>query len=149
MGVNRLKIRPLEFDDFPKWLPLWDGNNLGVRDEAVTTETWSRLINKENKSVNGLCAQMGEEMMGIVHYILHPTTGHINNVCYMQDLYVHPDHRRKGVGKRLVNEVTIIGTREKWARMYWLTQNNNMEAKAMYQNFGVKLNFTFYVLPIS
>ncbi len=47
-----------------------------------------------------------------------------------------------------MNEVTVIGQREKWARMYWLTQVGNKEAKAMYENFGIKLDFTFYVLPI-
>lgn len=147
--MNRLIIRPLKFDDFPRWLPLWDGNNLGQRDEAVTAETWSRLCDPENTQVNGLCAEMSGEMMGIVHYILHPTTGQINPVCYMQDVYVGTEHRRRGVGRRLVDEVTQIGQKENWARMYWLTQFGNVEAKAMYENFGVKLNFTLYVLPIS
>ncbi|MDH5721742.1 MAG: GNAT family N-acetyltransferase [Alphaproteobacteria bacterium] len=149
MAVNRLIIRPFEYSDFPSWVTLWDDNNLGIRDEDVTEKTWERLIDKKYKGVNGLCAEMNDEMMGIVHYILHPTTGHLNDVCYMQDLYVDQKHRRKGIGKRLVNEVTLIGMKERWARMYWLTQDNNIEAKAMYENFGVKLNFTFYVLPIS
>lgn len=147
--MNRVVIRPLQFNDFAHWLPLWDGNNLGQRDEAVTAETWSRLCDPKNTLVNGLCAEMNGEMMGIVHYILHPTTGHINPVCYMQDVFVDPAHRRKGIGKRLVNEVTKIGKQEKWARMYWLTQVGNAEAKAMYENFGIKLDFTFYVLPIN
>jgi GNAT superfamily N-acetyltransferase len=67
----------------------------------------------------------------------------------MQDVYVDQAYRRKGIGKRLVEGVTKIGAQEKWARMYWLTQDSNLEAKAMYTNFGIKLNFTFYVLPIS
>ncbi len=149
MSVNRVVIRPLKFEDFPRWLPLWDGNNLGQRDETVTAETWSRLIDPDNTQVNGLCAEMNDDMMGIVHYILHPTTGNINPVCYMQDVFVSPDHRRKGIGKRLVEKVTVIGKEEKWARMYWLTHFGNTEAKAMYENFGIKLDFTFYVLPIS
>lgn len=147
--MNRLVIRPLQFDDFPKWLPLWDGNNLGNRDEAVTAETWNRLCDPQNTQVNGLCAFMNDRITGIVHYILHPTTGSIQPVCYMQDVYIDPDYRRKGIGKRLVNEVTEIGKREKWTRMYWLTQFGNVEAKSMYENFGVKLDFTLYVLPIS
>ena len=67
----------------------------------------------------------------------------------MQDLYVVPEHRSKGVGKRLVQEVTQNGRGEKWARMYWLTHVGNTEAKAMYQNFGIPLNFTFYALPLT
>ena len=122
---------------------------MGERNSEVTTETWSRLCDPQNGQVNGLCAEQDGEMLGIVHYILHPTTGQINPVCYMQDVYVDPAHRRKGIGKRLVGEVTKIAKQEKWARMYWLTQDGNAEAKAMYENFGIKLNFTLYVLPIS
>lgn len=147
--MNRIIVRPLIFEDFPKWLPLWDGNNLGQRDEDVTAHTWSRLVDVNNTQVNGLCAEQNGELLGIVHYILHHTTGAIKPVCYMQDVFVAPEHRRKGIGKRLVLEVTKIGGQERWARMYWITQENNMEAKAMYANFGIKLNFAFYVLPIS
>ena len=147
--MNRLIIRPLEQDDYEKWLPLWDGNNLGHRDAAVTAKTWERLCDPDNTVMNGLCAMMGGEMFGIVHYILHPTTGQLNPVCYMQDVYVDPEHRRKGVGRRLVDEVTQIGSKEKWGRMYWITPEDNLEAKAMYENFGIKLDFSFYVLPIA
>ena len=146
--MNPLTIRPLHPDDFEQWQPLWDGNNLGVRDEAVTRETWNRLLSSDNTQVNGLCAEKDGEMCGIVHYILHPTTGHINPVCYMQDVYVDPAHRRQGVGRHLVEEVVKTGMQEKWARMYWLTENDNAEARAMYENLGIKLDFTFYVLPV-
>ncbi len=147
--MNKIRIRPLKFDDFAAWLPLWNGNHTGAQNDAVTTETWSRLCNPDNTQVNGLCAEKNGEMLGIVHYILHPTTGQINPVCYMQDVYVDPAHRRKGIGKRLVEEVTKIATKEKWARMYWLTSSGNTEAKAMYESFGIKLDFNLYVLPIS
>ncbi len=147
--VNKLVIRPLIFEDYSKWLPLWVGNNLGQRDEAVTAETWKRLCDAKNTQVNGLTAEMGGQLLGITHYILHPTTGHLNDVCYMQDVFVDPAHRRKGVAKRMVEELTKVANREEWARMYWLTQTGNDEAKAMYENFGIKLDFSFYVLPIS
>lgn len=147
--MNRLTVRPLCAEDYARWLPLWDANNQGQSDDTVTFVTWQRLTDPDDKQVNGLCAEMNGELMGIVHYILHPTTGAINPVCYMQDVFVSPDHRRKGIGKRLVLEVTKIGQQEKWARMYWITQANNTEARAMYQNFGIALNFTFYVLPLN
>lgn len=147
--MNELTIRPLKFEDYSEWLPLWDGNNLGQRDEAVTAETWKRLCDPRNTQVNGLCAEMGGALLGITHYIVHLTTGNIKPVCYMQDVYVDPAHRRKGVAKRMIEKLTKIARREQWTRMYWLTQMGNVEAKAMYENFGVKLNFSFYVLPIS
>ena len=97
-----LKIRAIENRDFPDWLPLWDGNNLGVRDEAVTSETWSRLIDPDSH-VHGLIAEKDGQLIGLVHYITHPTTGSLNDVCYMQDVYVDPAFRRKGIAKKLID----------------------------------------------
>ena len=98
-----LKIRAIENRDFPDWLPLWDGNNLGQRDEAVTSETWSRLIDPES-SVHGLVAEKDGKLVGLAHYITHPTTGSLQDVCYMQDVYDAPPHSQQGIAKTLNKE---------------------------------------------
>ena len=145
-----IKIRPLELHDFPDWLLLWDGNNMGKRDEVITTETWAR-INDSDSPVNGLGAFDGETMVGFLHYILHPVTGHIGPACYMQDVFVDPEHRRKGIAKKLVQELAKYGQKASrsgpsWARIYWVADNDNEEAQALYKNIGVKLNFALHVM---
>lgn len=147
--MNTLIIRSLKSEDYAQWLPLWNDNNLGQCNDAVTAETWARICDSSNTQVNGLCADMGGTLIGITHYILHPTTGSIALVCYMQDVYVDLKHRRKNVGKRLVQALADIAHKEKWARMYWIAQNDSAPAQAMYENFGVKLNFSFYIQPTS
>ncbi len=142
-----VKIRPLEPNDFPDWLPLWDGNNMGDRNEEVTTETWARLIDPDSQ-VNGLGAFKGSAMVGLVHYILHPSTGYIEPVCYMQDVYTDPAQRGKGVASALVEELAKIARREKWGRMQWVAEDNNEAAQALYKNIGVKLDFSLHVLPL-
>lgn len=142
-----MNIRPLVTDDFPQWLPLWDGNNQGQRDTAVTSETWSRLID-EAAHVYGLGAFEGEEMRGLVHYILHPTTGSIAYACYMQDVYVDPAHRKKGIAKALVKAVAKRGKEEKWSRLYWIAEADNEAAQALYKDIGVKLDFTLHVMSL-
>lgn len=145
--MTGLTIRTLQPEDFEFWLPLWNGNNQGVENEAVTKQTWARLISPD-EPVCGLGAFDGETMLGLVHYILHPTTGHLNPVCYMQDVFVDPAHRRKGIAKALVHKVAETGQSEKWARIYWLAESDNIPAQNLYKNHGVKLNFTLHVLPI-
>lgn len=143
-----LKIRPLKPTDFPYWLPLWDGNNKGERNQEVTTETWARLTDPEFP-VNGLCAELNDKMVGLVHYVLHYTTGSIAPVCYMQDVYVDPSMRKKGIARAMVMELSKIAFEKKWGRMYWLAEENNEAAQALYENIGVKLDFSLHVLPIS
>lgn len=143
-----ITIRPLQVSDYDAWLPLWDGNNLSQRDEAVTRETWARLVSNDS-TVNGLCAIENDQMMGLVHYILHPTTGSLKPVCYMQDLYVDPAHRLKGIGRALALAVAETGKNEGWARVYWLAEAENEAAQQLYKNLGVKLDFTLHVLPLT
>lgn len=143
-----IKIRPLVSEDFPAWLPLWDGNNKGKSDEAVTTETWTRLTDPDFP-VHGLCAEMNGEMTGLIHYVLHYTTGSIAPICYMQDVYVDPSHRNKGIARVMVMELSEIAFKEKWGRMYWLAEADNVAAQALYESIGVKLDFTLHVLPIA
>lgn len=143
-----LKIRPLTADDLPHWLPLWDGNNKGKRDEAVTTETWARITDPDFP-VFGLCAELNGKIVGLVHYVLHYTTGNITQVCYMQDVYVDPAVRGKGIARAMVMELSKIAFENKWARLYWLAEADNEAAQALYRNIGVKLDFTLHVLPIA
>lgn len=145
--MSKITIRPLEPNDFPNWLPLWDGNNMGQRDEAVTTQTWMRLMDA-NSPVGGLCALSGGAMAGLVHYILHPTTGAIENACYMQDVYVDPSYRQQGIAKKLVRELEKKGSAEGWSRLYWLADADNEAAQALYRTIGVKMNFNLFIQPL-
>lgn len=120
---------------------------MGHRNEAVTTETWSRLTG-DNHSVNGLCALANGEMVGLVHYVLHPTTGAIEPVCYMQDVFVNEDMRGQGIAKIMVGELVKLGKKEKWARLYWLADADNEAAQALYKNIGVKMNFNLFIQPL-
>lgn len=142
-----ITVRPFEEADYGQWLPLWNGNNQGQRNDGVTAETWNRLLNPVYP-VHGFGAFENGTMTGLLHYILHPVTGHIDPVCYMQDVYVDPAFRRRGIARKLVSALAQTGKAEKWARIYWLAESENIAAQTLYRNIGVKLNFTLHVLPL-
>lgn len=146
--MNHSYIRPLEPNDFPNWLPLWDENNMGQRNEPVTTKTWSRLMD-DKSPVHGLCAIKGGEMAGILHYITHLTTGAIQPACYMQDVFVTPEFRGHGVARALVEALREIAAEHKYSRLYWFADNKNEPAQALYRKLGVKLDFALHIMPLS
>jgi len=141
-----MNIRSVNPDDFPAWLSLWDANNLGHKNEAVTTQTWIRL-NDPDAPVNALVVEHQGELIGLLQYVLHPTTGSVEDVCYMQDVYVHEAHRGKGIGKTMIAALEQQAHQEKWARIYWLAETKNEAAQALYKNLGHKLDFTLHILP--
>jgi ribosomal protein S18 acetylase RimI-like enzyme len=148
MSNSGLIIDEIKPGDYKAWVKLWDANNGGQSNEEVTRETWKRLLEPASP-VKGLVARTDGSLAGLVHYIIHPVTGHIQPVAYMQDLYVDPAFRRKGIGRMLVSELAKLGKRRKWARLYWLAEASNPQAQALYKNLGMKLDFTLHVLPLA
>ncbi len=146
-NAPEITIAPLSTDDYTRWLVLWDSNNQGQSNPLITAETWKRLIAADS-TVHGLVARYGGEIAGLLHYILHPVTGHIQPVCYMQDVFVDPASRRKGIARALVHELARIGKQEQWARIYWLAENDNEAAQQLYRDIGLKLNFSLHILPL-
>lgn len=142
-----MKIRPIEPNDFPEWLDLWNANNLGHKNEDVTTETWGRLIDPK-ACVYGLVAEDKGTLIGLLQYILHPTTGSIEPVCYMQDVFVATDHRGKGIAKKMIAALERTGKQENWSRIYWLAEAENNAAQSLYKSLGQKMNFTLHILPL-
>lgn len=142
-------ITPLLANDYTEWLPLWLANMEHQVENQVTATTWARICDPDSM-VGGLGARLHAKgpLVAICHYILHPTTGNIKLVCYMQDLYVDVDARRQGVAQALVQELAAMGKREHWARLYWLAESKNEAAQQLYQSLGLKLDFTLHVLPV-
>ncbi len=141
-------IQPVQQDDYKEWLPLWMANNQGHGSEAVTIETWRRL-NELGSGVRGLTVRYDGRLAGFVHYILHPVTGHIEPACYMQDLFIDPAFRRKGLARALVIDLAERAKAGRYARLYWLAEARNEAAQKLYAGIGLRLDFSFHVLPLA
>lgn len=140
-------IRALQNDDYAQWLALWDANNQEQSDPAVTEETWARICNPAYP-VFGLGAWEDDALVGILHYVVHPTTGSVAPVAYMQDLYVGPAFRNQGIAQDLVRALSNEAKEKGLARVYWLAEANNDAARALYSKLGVRLDFALYVMPL-
>ena len=139
-------ITPLDKKHYTQWLPLWEENCRHQVTQDITSTTWQRMCDAHS-AVNGLGAFDGDELVGFVHYILHPVTGHMNPVAYMQDVFTAPAHRRRGVARQLIGELAAIGRAQGWPRIYWLAEADNEAAQQLYADIGVKLKFTLHALP--
>jgi ribosomal protein S18 acetylase RimI-like enzyme len=141
-----IRIQPLTRDHYEPWLPLWQENCLHQISDDITHETWRRICD-DGAPVFGLGAWQGKKLAGILHYVLHPTTGAITPACYMQDVFIAEDFRRQGLARALVNELAETGKREGWTRVYWLAEARNVAAQSLYKTLGIKVDFTLHILP--
>lgn len=57
---------------------------------------------------------------------------------YLEDLYVRPEYRGKGIGKRLLLELVRIGHGRRCGRMEWVALDWNRPAIEFYEQLGAR-----------
>lgn len=143
----KISVRSLEHDDKSQWEPLWLGYLEFYKTELperVTEATWFKLMDK-SRDPHGMCAlDQSGNMVGIVHYLYHQSTWSIEHVCYLNDLFVIPNMRGSGAGRALINAVYEEAARAGAVEVYWLTQEFNETARALYDKVAKKTPFVHY-----
>jgi GNAT superfamily N-acetyltransferase len=147
-GKRKLfEIRQLSDNDFINWKTLWkqylEFYKTSVEDLVYET-TFKRLISNHHFSQNAFVAEQENELIGLVHYIYHPHNWKIEDVCYLQDLFVLKTARGTGVGRALIESVYLAADRNGTPTVYWLTQDFNEQARKLYDNIGTITSFIKY-----
>jgi GNAT superfamily N-acetyltransferase len=147
---DALLVRPVAPADFDAWETLWDGYNAFygrcgaiALPEHITRTTWQRFLDA-NEPVHCLVAERAGELVGLVHYIFHRSTIHIEPTCYLQDLYTRAASRGQGVGRALIEAVYERARAAHCARVYWLTHETNHQAMQLYDRIAVQSGFLVY-----
>ena len=143
-------IRAIEEEDKGQWLKLWAGY-LEFYKSTISTEqtelTWKRLINNELKMF-GFVAENEEGVIGFTHCLFRPSTWTETDYCYLEDLFVDPLIRGKGVGRALIDKVVELAREKKSKRVYWTTQEFNKTARVLYDSITPVSEYVQYRLPI-
>ena len=84
------------------------------------------------------------ELMGIAHYLFHRSTWAPHRYCYLEDLFVAPTARGKGLGRALIEAVYEKAQAANASRVYWLTQSSNTQARILYDKVADNLGFIQY-----
>ncbi len=140
-------IRPLAAADEAEWRRLWTGY-LEFYEASVTEEvyrtTFARLLGDDAQDYHGLVAEQGGTPIGLTHYLFHRHCWRVENVIYLQDLYVDPEARGTGAGRALIEAVYAAGDAAGCPSVYWLTQEFNATARKLYDRVATLTPFVKY-----
>lgn len=100
----------------------------------VTTATWARLMDPASP-VKARLAFVDGAMVGFAIHLHHPSTWVIGEDCYLEDLFLAPGARGKGVGRALIEDLMVLARGKGWQRLYWHTDEDNMVARRLYDRF--------------
>lgn len=146
--MSSITIRPLEANDRAAWEPLFRGYLTFYKSsltDDVIDETWRRLLSDDPQFHAGLCAVDGDGVLvGIAHILFHRSTWSKTYYCYLEDLFVTPELRAGGIGRKLIDAVYAEADARQCTRTYWATQEFNYRARGLYDQVATKSPFLQY-----
>ncbi len=142
-------IRHAGAGDEAAWRELWTGYNsfygAGVPD-AVTAATWGRILDPASPVKAVLAMGAGGAPLGFGNYILQYSTWLIEPVCLLDDLYVRPEARGRGVGRAIIDHLIALSGERGWGRLYWMTREDNAVARRLYDRYTGSDGYVRYTL---
>lgn len=140
-------VREAKQSDRAAWEPLWQGYLAFYDSElpfSVTDTTWSRFHDLTEPMLCLVAEDDDGDLLGFTNIVFHRGTWSIGDFCYLEDLFVAPSARNRGVARALIEAVYALADEHGAERVYWLTHESNKTARALYDQVARNLGFIHY-----
>jgi GNAT superfamily N-acetyltransferase len=104
----------------------------------VTEEKLQRTLFSEKPAAEALIAYLDEEPAGFALFFQNFSTFLAQPGLYLEDLFVKPDLRRRGVGQALFRKLAQIACERGCGRFEWSALDWNTPAIQFYESMGAK-----------
>ena len=102
----------------------------------ATEEQLRRALFGEHPAVFALVAEVGDDVVGFALWFLNFSTWEGVHGIYLEDLYVRPEYRGRGLGKALLQSLASIAVTRGYARFEWWVLDWNTPSIEFYQAMG-------------
>ncbi len=110
-----------------------------AEDEVIATveDIENNLFNRSSTTEAVICTS-DQLAIGLAIYFLNFSTWLGKNGLYLEDLYVSPDHRSAGIGKKLLKHLAVLAVENNYRRFEWSVLDWNEPAIKFYESIGAK-----------
>jgi predicted GNAT family acetyltransferase len=139
-------IRPIESGDRDAWGALFRDYGVFYEtsfDDAVLDGVWTWLMDAAHP-VSAFVATDGGSPVGFAHYRSVPDTFTAASGWVLDDLYVEPGHRGKGLATALIDAVAAACTAQGGGTLRWITAASNTTAQSVYDRIATRSTWVTY-----
>ncbi len=148
MNNSSVKIRGIKIEDKNDWKRLFqmyaDFYKVEINENTVTA-VWQWLHTSEHE-LQGLVGEINSKVIAFAHFRRMPSPLRGKDIGFLDDLYVHPDFRGQKIGEKLIKQLKQISKDKRWNLVRWITRDNNIRAKKVYDKISNKTNWDVYEL---
>lgn len=114
--------------------------------EQIVDTVWGWILDPEKQFHCILAKEDGSPAVGLMHYrpMFSPARGAIAG--FLDDLFVDPAARGRGVVDRLFEELSARAREQGWPVVRWITRDNNYRARAAYDRVALRTDWITYEL---
>jgi GNAT superfamily N-acetyltransferase len=136
--MNR-PVRPVAREDVPAVVALV--HNLAEYERApemctLTEQQLSTALFGPQPALFGHVATAGDQVVGCAIWFLNFSTWRGVHGIYLEDLYVQPEHRSRGLGRSLLQALAEECVQRGYGRLEWAVLDWNEPSIAFYRSLG-------------
>lgn len=147
-----VRSRPLSFEDRPAWERIWRANlahfRAGDSATAAIDETWRRLMDPR-EPLRGWLLWLEDQAAGLAHVVLRYHTFSTRPVAILEDLWIEPFARRKGLAEGAIEQLMREGRDLDWRRIEWETDDGNLAAQRLYDRIAEPVAVKRYQIDLA
>lgn len=144
-------VRGIQAKDATKWSELYNGYRnfyKSERDDKIVAQTWDWVLTKKY-ALSGLVAvDESDTPIGLANlrWFARPDTS--DHALYLDDLFVDPAHRGKGIAKSLLEAASEIAKSEGANTVTWITAEDNTTARSLYDSLATATTWVTYEMNV-
>ena len=141
-------IRKIQLKDKKQWEELYKGyaNFYKIKmSNKILQTVWNWLFD-ESHEVDGLVYEIDGIIVGLIHYRKTPSPLRGKYIGFLDDLFVDPKYRGRKIGEKLIIKMKEISKYKGWNLVRWITRNDNIRAKSLYDRVAEKTTWDLYEL---
>ncbi len=140
-AAGPVEIRPATPEDVDLLLTLireLAGYERLEHEVLATAEDLRHHLFGETPAAQALVACVAGDAVGLALYFFSFSTFRGRPGLYLEDLFVRPEHRGRGVGRALLGQLAEIAVTRGCARMEWSVLDWNASAIGFYRSLGAR-----------
>jgi len=116
--------------------------------QAMRARVWAWLMDEAHEVKGLLAAAPDGGLVGLAHYrpFARPLAANVGG--FLDDLFVAPEARGRGVGEALIAAVAEEGRRRGWSVLRWITAEDNSRARALYERVAERTGWVTYQIRL-
>jgi GNAT superfamily N-acetyltransferase len=139
--TDAITIRKAEEKDIPLILQFIKGiaeYEKLLHEVEATEEKLHESLFSENANTEVLLCYLNEVPAAYAVYFHNFSTFVGKKGIYLEDIFVYPEYRKMGIGKKLLKHIAQIAVERNCGRMEWAVLDWNQPAIEFYKSIGAK-----------